>query len=412
MPEVVNLIVLSIPIFFLLIGIEIIIDKSKKTGYYRLNDALSNINAGITEQVTGAFLKAFVIGIYIWIYDHYAVMDIGAGVLTWIVLFIGVDFFYYWFHRLAHEINVLWGGHVVHHQSEEYNLSVALRQGAFQKFGSFLFYLPLAFIGFNPTMFIVISQIQTLYQFWIHTKTIHLLPAPLEYVLNTPSHHRVHHGRNPKYIDKNHGGTLIIWDRLFGTFQKEEEEVVYGITKPLKTWNPLRAQFDFWKELWADLSRTKNFTDKLKLLLLPPGWFPKELGGPQQAPEITPATAVKFNTVIPVQLNYYVFVQFIIILGITSLFLFTYESFPVVTGVLFMLLILLSITSIGLILEANKRAYVIEIIRLIASVLFYVYLVQQDIIVDATIGYTSAMVVYTLLSLTIFISMRKTFAVK
>lgn len=412
MPEVVNLIVLSIPIFFLLIGIEIIIDKSKKTGYYRLNDALSNINAGITEQVTGAFLKAFVIGIYIWIYDHYAVMDIGAGVLTWIVLFIGVDFFYYWFHRLAHEINVLWGGHVVHHQSEEYNLSVALRQGAFQKFGSFLFYLPLAFIGFNPTMFIVISQIQTLYQFWIHTKTIHLLPAPLEYVLNTPSHHRVHHGRNPKYIDKNHGGTLIIWDRLFGTFQKEEEEVVYGITKPLKTWNPLRAQFDFWKELWADLSRTKKFTDKLKLLLLPPGWFPKELGGPQQAPEITPATAVKFNTVIPVQLNYYVFVQFIIILGITSLFLFTYESFPVVTGVLFMLLILLSITSIGLILEANKRAYVIEIIRLIASVLFYVYLVQQDIIVDATIGYTSAMVIYTLLSLTIFISMRKTFAVK
>ena len=412
MPEVVNLIVLSIPIFFLLIGIEIIIDKSKKTGYYRLNDALSNINAGITEQVTGAFLKAFVIGIYIWIYDHYAVMDIGAGVVTWIVLFIGVDFFYYWFHRLAHEINVLWGGHVVHHQSEEYNLSVALRQGAFQKFGSFLFYLPLAFIGFNPTMFIVISQIQTLYQFWIHTKTIHLLPAPLEYVLNTPSHHRVHHGRNPKYIDKNHGGTLIIWDRLFGTFQKEEEEVVYGITKPLKTWNPLRAQFDFWKELWADLSRTKNFTDKLKLLLLPPGWFPKELGGPQQAPEITPATAVKFNTVIPVQLNYYVFVQFIIILGITSLFLFTYESFPVVTGVLFMLLILLSITSIGLILEANKRAYVIEIIRLIASVLFYVYLVQQDIIVDAKIGYTSAMVIYTLLSLTIFISMRKTFAVK
>jgi alkylglycerol monooxygenase len=412
MPEVVNLIVLSIPIFFLLIGIEIIIDKSKKTGYYRLNDALSNINAGITEQVTGAFLKAFVIGIYIWIYDHYAVMDIGAGVLTWIVLFIGVDFFYYWFHRLAHEINVLWGGHVVHHQSEEYNLSVALRQGAFQKFGSFLFYLPLAFIGFNPTMFIVISQIQTLYQFWIHTKTIHLLPAPLEYVLNTPSHHRVHHGRNPKYIDKNHGGTLIIWDRMFGTFQKEEEEVVYGITKPLKTWNPLRAQFDFWKELWADLSRTKKFTDKLKLLLLPPGWFPKELGGPQQAPEITPATAVKFNTVIPVQLNYYVFVQFIIILGITSLFLFTYESFPVVTGVLFMLLILLSITSIGLILEANKRAYVIEIIRLIASVLFYVYLVQQDIIVDAKIGYSSAMVVYTLLSLTIFISMRKTFAVK
>lgn len=139
MPEAVNYIVYSIPVFFLLIGIEILIDKSKKTGYYRLNDALSNINAGITEQVTGAFLKAFVVGIYAWIFAHYKLTTIQPTIVNWIILFIGVDFFYYWFHRLAHEINVLWGGHVVHHQSEEYNLSVALRQGAFQKFGSFLF---------------------------------------------------------------------------------------------------------------------------------------------------------------------------------------------------------------------------------------------------------------------------------
>jgi len=410
MPAAVNYIVYAIPVFFLLIGIELLIDKSKKTGYYRLNDALSNINAGITEQVTGAFLKAFVVGVYAWIFDHYKVTTIPPTLLNWTILFIGIDFFYYWFHRLAHEINVLWGGHVVHHQSEEYNLSVALRQGAFQKFGSFLFYLPLAFIGFDPVMFIIISQFQTLYQFWIHTKTIHLLPKPIEYIFNTPSHHRVHHGRNPKYIDKNHGGTLIIWDRMFGTFQKEEEEVVYGITKPLKTWNPLRAQLDFWKDLFADLSKTKKLTDKLKLLFFPPGWFPQELGGPQSAPEITPDIAVKYNTVIPVKLNYYVLVQFVIILGLASLFLFTYESYDLTTGLIFMALILFSITSIGMILEANRKAYVIEIGRLLFTVVFYVLMVQQNILHDPNYMGLIGLIVFALGSILVFISMRKTFA--
>lgn len=410
MPAAVNYIVYAIPVFFLLIGIELLIDKSKKTSYYRLNDALSNINAGITEQVTGAFLKAFVVGVYAWIFDHYKLTTIPPTLLNWTILFIGIDFFYYWFHRLAHEINVLWGGHVVHHQSEEYNLSVALRQGAFQKFGSFLFYLPLAIIGFDPVMFIIISQFQTLYQFWIHTKTIHLLPKPIEYIFNTPSHHRVHHGRNPKYIDKNHGGTLIIWDRMFGTFQKEEEEVVYGITKPLKTWNPLRAQLDFWKDLLTDIAKTKKLSDKLKLLFFPPGWFPQELGGPQTAPEITPNIAVKYNTVIPVKLNYYVLVQFVIILGLASLFLFTYESYDLTTGLIFMALILFSITSIGMILEANRKAYVIEIGRLLFTVVFYVLMVQQNILQDPNYLGLIGLIIFALGSTLVFISMRKTFA--
>lgn len=368
MPEAVNYIVYSIPVFFLLIGVELLIDKLRKTGYYRLNDALSNINAGITEQVTGAFLKAFVVGVYAWIFDHWRLYTVDQTAVAWVVLFIGVDFFYYWFHRLAHEINVLWGGHVVHHQSEEYNLSVALRQGAFQKFGSFLFYLPLAFAGFDPVMFILVSQFQTLYQFWIHTKTIHLLPAPLEFVLNTPSHHRVHHGCNPQYIDRNHGGTLIIWDRMFGTFQKEEEEVVYGITKPLHTWNPLRAQIDFWRDLARDLAHTHSWKDKLRILFRPPGWFPAELGGPQQPPKITVDTQEKFDTHIPAQLNYYVFAQFVLLLGMTSYFLFSFDSIALLSRLALLIYIILSITAFGLMLENNRRASWIELIRLLATV--------------------------------------------
>jgi len=412
MPEAVNYIIYSIPVFFLLIGIELLFDKLNKTGYYRLNDALTNINAGITEQVTGAFLKAFVVGIYAWMFDHYKLFTVPNTILTWVFLFIAIDFFYYWFHRLAHEVNVLWGGHVVHHQSEEYNLSVALRQGAFQKFGSFLFYLPLAFLGFNPVLFIVISQFQTLYQFWIHTKTIKLLPAPFEYIFNTPSHHRVHHGRNPKYIDKNHGGTLIIWDRLFGTFQKEEEEVIYGITKPLNTWNPLRAQLDFWKDLAIDLRHTHKFSDKLKLLFLPPGWLPSELGGPKFAPEITPETAVKYDTRIPVGLNYYVLIQFVFILTFTSYFLFSFDNFNILTNVLFMLLILLSVTAAGLILEANRNAFFVEIFRLIITIFFYNYLLQNNIITNFSGFDLFVLIAINLISLVIFTPFKNVFSKK
>lgn len=402
MPEAVNYIVYSIPVFFLLIGVEILIDKAKKTGYYRLNDALSNINAGITEQVTGAFLKTFVVGLYAWTFEHLRVTTMPDTIWMWVILFIGVDFFYYWFHRLAHEINVLWGGHVVHHQSEEYNLSVALRQGAFQKFGSFLFYLPLAWIGFDPVMFIVVSQFQTLYQFWIHTKVIHKLPAPLEFIFNTPSHHRVHHGRNPKYIDRNHGGTLIIWDRMFGTFQKEEEEVVYGITKPLQTWNPLRAQLDFWKDLGRDLARTPGFIDKLKLLFLPPGWLPATLGGPQTAPEVSKETAKKFDTRISMQMNTYVFIQFVITLGITSWFLFTYEQMSLSNGLIVMLYVLISITATGMLLEGSRWAVFMERLRLIGMLLVFFYLHHDGFFGIIPVSDYNPLILYILISLVVF----------
>jgi sterol desaturase/sphingolipid hydroxylase (fatty acid hydroxylase superfamily) len=407
MPEAVNYIVYSIPVFFLLIGVEILIDKARKTGYYRLNDAVSNINAGITEQVTGAFLKAFVVGLYAWTFDHIRIATMPNTIWMWVLLFIGVDFFYYWFHRLAHEINVLWGGHVVHHQSEEYNLSVALRQGAFQKFGSFLFYLPLAWIGFDPVKFIVVSQIQTLYQFWIHTKVIERLPAPVEFIFNTPSHHRVHHGRNPKYIDKNHGGTLIIWDRMFGTFQREDEEVVYGITTPLATWNPLRAQLEFWKDLLRDLAHTPGFVDKLKLLLLPPGWFPAALGGPKAPPPVTKATEHKFDTHVSSAMNVYVFVQFVIILGVTSWFLFSYEAMSLIVGLVIMGYIVISITATGLILEGSKQASRVEMLRLLLTLVIFFYAHYAGVFGIISVRYYIPVIAYMLLSILAFNKLSK-----
>lgn len=376
MQEPVNYIVLAIPVFFLLIGIEILFDRLRKSGYYRLNDTISNINAGITEQVSGVFFKVVVIGCYWWVYDNIRIATMPNNLLIWIALFIGIDFFYYWFHRLAHEVNVLWGGHVVHHQSEEYNLSVALRQGAFQKFGSFAFYLPLAVLGFDPLMFIVISQWQTIYQFWIHTKVIGKLHPTLELVLNTPSHHRVHHGRNPAYIDKNHGGTLIIWDRLFGTFQEELEPVVYGITIPLATWDPMRAQTDIWKDIGRAFAAAQGWKHKVGILLRQPGWLPDELGGPIVPQPVDAQSVIKFDVAIPPWLHRYVLVQFLLILTLASYFLFSFEGFDRWLQALMAAMVLYSITSVGWLLELHSRREWVEGIRLMANVIVATVMLQ------------------------------------
>ncbi len=236
-----NPIVLSIPIFFILIGIELLVERFSQRKLYRLPDAIANLSCGITSQLSGLFLRIFVIGIYQFLFENFALFTLEKTWLYWLALVLLVDFAYYWAHRMSHEINLFWGGHVVHHQSEDYNLSVALRQSSLQVVWTFAFSLPIAFLGFDTWDFALISAFNTLYQFWIHTEAINKLPKWVEFIFNTPSHHRVHHGRDPKYIDKNHAGSLIIWDRIFGTFQPEEEKPTYGITKPINSWNPICA---------------------------------------------------------------------------------------------------------------------------------------------------------------------------
>ncbi len=335
----------------------------KKSGWYRFNDAVTNISCGIAQQITGVFSKTILIIGYIYLYENHRIFNIHENLITWVLLFIGIDFFYYWFHRLAHEVSLFWGTHIVHHQSEEYNLSVALRQSSLQGFISMIFYLPLAFIGFNPISFVTISAFQTLYQFWIHTKAIDKLPTWFEYIFNTPSHHRVHHGRNPKYIDKNHGGTLIIFDRMFGTFQEEEEEVVYGVTKPLSSWNPLWANFDWYADLWQDLKKDMTMADRFRVLFNKPGWLPEYLGG-YRAPREFQSTQVQvFDTTIPLGLNYYILVQYLIILSVTSGFLFNLDKFSRWEQIGIAVFIIWSITNIGGIFEKKKWSFLFEYLR-------------------------------------------------
>lgn len=364
MGEAVDYIALSIPVFFLLIGMELLVSKLKHTKLYRFNDAITNLSCGIGQQVLGIFLKTVLVLFYVFIYDHFRLTTMPNGVLTWILLFIGIDFFYYWFHRLTHEISVMWGSHVVHHQSEEYNLTVALRQGWVQSIFSTIFYLPLAFIGFNPVLFLTINAFQTLYQFWIHTRTIGKLPKWFEFIFNTPSHHRVHHGVNPIYIDRNHGGTLIIFDRMFGTFQEEQEEVVYGVTQQPNSWNPLWLNVEYWAWMWKTMLKSRTWKDRWKVLTKEPGWQPDYLGGAQHPKTVTPKTFHKYETQIPVSLSYYVLMQYFLVLTGTTLFLFSAENMPVYVQIAIAVLIIVSVINMGAIFEKKRWVWYAEMIRL------------------------------------------------
>lgn len=362
----VSYIALSIPVFFLLIGVELLVGYLKEEKLYRFNDALTNINLGTGQQIVGVMVKGFFFLGYLFLYER-RLFEIPNTWWSWMLLFLGVDFFYYWFHRLSHEINFLWAAHIVHHQSEDYNLSVALRQSWFQGWFSWAFYLPLAVVGFDPIMFAAVNSFNTLYQFWIHTTTIKNM-GPLEWVFNTPSHHRVHHGSNPKYIDRNHAGSLIIWDRLFGTFQKEEEEVVYGITKPLNSWNPVWANIHYWQELW-ELAKQSTGFDKIRVFLKPPGWQPEYLGGFQAPQEIDKSTYNKYDFDGLRHDHIYVFFVFLVALGLATAVLFLKSSIAILPLYATMAYLLATLGVTGGLMENRKWLIPAEYGRIIATLL-------------------------------------------
>ncbi len=327
-------------------------------------DAYANIGSGIFEQVTGVFAKVFTIGVYVFFYDRFRVFDIPTSWPYLILLWLAIDFSYYWAHRWSHTVNLFWLGHVVHHQSEDYNFSVALRQGAFQKIFTFWVYIPMAIVGFDPTWFVIIGALNTVYQFWIHTEQINKM-GWFEVIFNTPSHHRVHHGRNPKYIDKNHAGSLIIWDKMFGTFQAEEETPVYGVTKPTAHWDPVSAHIQPFIDLIKSTRQVSGIKNKVAILYHSPGWFPEENGGVQFPPEVSKEDYTKFDVKPPSQLRAYLFIHFLFILSTTAYFLFSYSDQQVITNLYWAVGISFSIISLGLLFESRKYAWIIEVIRLL-----------------------------------------------
>lgn len=269
---------LAIPFFVLTIILEIALTRFKAVkSHYETKDTMASLGMGLGSNVAGLLTGGAAVAATVWVWQH-RVFDIPmTAIWAWVAIFFLEDLTYYWFHRLSHERRFWWAAHVNHHSSQHYNLSTALRQtwtGGLA--GTWALWLPLAFLGFPPAMLAIQKGISLVYQFWIHTEAIGRMPRWFEAVFNTPSHHRVHHARNPRYLDSNYAGILIIWDRLFGTFQPEldEETPRYGIVKNLSSFNILRVAFHEWAGIAKDLAGSRSLREVAGYLFGPPGWSP------------------------------------------------------------------------------------------------------------------------------------------
>jgi sterol desaturase/sphingolipid hydroxylase (fatty acid hydroxylase superfamily) len=263
----------AIPFFILLLSIEAWFSYKENKNLYEKKDTWSSLALGIGNVLTGFVTKALIFGLFTVLYKYRFFTLDSSKWWVWILLFFADDFSYYWFHRISHHVNWFWASHVVHHSSRRYNLAAALRQTwTGNATGSFLFWCWMPLVGFHPLLVLVMQQVSLIYQFWIHTEAIRKMPAWFELTFNTPSHHRVHHGSDLKYLDKNHAGILIIWDRLFGTFKQEEERPNYGLTRNVNTFNPVSVAFSEWRHLYKKMAGTHSARDTFKYLIKPPGW--------------------------------------------------------------------------------------------------------------------------------------------
>ena len=308
-----NLVVYAVPIFILAILVELAYGLAVHRNTYRLNDSFSSLALGVLSQA-----RRFVtlgVGGYVYhlitVYFSLPLMD-ASHWFTWVLAMVLYDFCYYWLHRLGHERTILWAAHVAHHQSEDYNLTTALRQTSTGFLLGWIFYIPMYLVGIPAEVVVTVGSINLIYQFWVHTEHLPKL-GWYEWIFVTPSNHRVHHAQNDIYLDRNYGGLFILWDRLFGTFQEEldEETVVYGIRGPLKSWNPVRALTHIYVDMARDSWRTADWRDKLRVWVSRTGWRPADVAASDPREKIDPAHFVKYDPRVPGPVSLYALFQLV-----------------------------------------------------------------------------------------------------
>ncbi len=355
------------PIVLFLLILEIIFCVRSKNGYYSFQDTITNLGTGIGNQCVNLAVAFFVYKWYGWLYQ-FAPWQIPPTWYYLILLLLLQDFIFYWFHRIGHTINIFWAAHMPHHSSEEMNLSVGIRASFTQRLFQFLFFdWILVLVGFSPEMVYAMAAVHLLMAYWHHTQVIKKLGWFEKYFV-TPSHHRVHHGVNPQYIDKNYSEFLIIWDKIFGTYEEEVEEVCYGITHPPRTWDPIYINFQYWKQLWDDAVAAPYWWDKIRLWFMPLGWRPRGLPpfNPNNEPiGYTKAEQTKFESKQFANSKPYLIAQ--VVLGLLFLVITINFALPltpidrtVMSAGLFLMII-----SWGGIMQAKKWSVSLEIIRLL-----------------------------------------------
>ena len=403
-----DLIAFAVPFFLLALLIELFADWQKGSGFYRSNDAINSLSAGMLSSTTGYFTKFLSILLWGLVLQNFALIDMQLtwfdfsprGVVLWVAAALGWDFCYYWAHRFGHEISVLWAAHAVHHQSEEYNLSTALRQTSTGFLFDWIFYVPLFLIGFPLEVIVTVNAVNLIYQFWVHTRIVRRLGV-LDKILVTPSNHRVHHAQNERYIDKNYGGMLILWDRLFGTFEAEsdDEPVVFGVRKPLANWNPFWANLQVYDYLLFDARKTARWRDKLGVWFRRTGWRPADVESRYPRKRSDFSAFRKFDPPVSPGQRRYVLTQFAVaIVGVFLIAeLFAREG---AAAVLFPCILLwLQLYALGLLNEGRAAAKRIELLRLFVAVPVFFLLMQQTADgIEVRVGGWIAMIVYVAVS--------------
>ncbi|MFJ2479721.1 sterol desaturase family protein [Pseudomonas sp. NPDC087598] len=361
-----DFILYAVPFFLVLIALELLADRWRGVSNYRLADAVNSISTGVLSTTTGLLTKGVGLVTYAFALEHLALFRLSADSFwVWVFAFVLYDFCYYWLHRLGHERNILWAAHSVHHQSEEYNLSTALRQTSSGFLLGWIFYLPMAVLGVPLLVFVSVAALNLLYQFWVHTKHIPKL-GWFEWCFVTPSNHRAHHAQNALYMDRNYGGVFIIWDRLFGTFQEEDdnEPVIFGVTTPLASWNPLWANLQFYAQLWDDARRTESRRDKLRIWFMRTGWRPADVAAkyPMSKPDLTRFR--KFEVPLERRQQWYVALQFCVYIALGSYLMNLERSLPTAALVLGWGAVAFGVFALGVALENRHWTLKVELLRL------------------------------------------------
>lgn len=336
----------------------------KKNDVYRFENSISNLSIGICERLINLFMAPIFYVLFAFIYEHYALMHISSVWYNWILLLLLTDFVWYWYHRLGHEVNLFWAAHIVHHQSEDFNLTVAARITVFQAWLRTVFWCVLPLLGFSPEMVTGILVFHGSYSFFTHTRLIGKLGI-LEQVLITPSHHRVHHACNESYLDKNYGDVFVFWDKLFGTFQKETVPPVYGLTHPLKSHSFLWQHFHYYAEMYVTASRKKNWKEKISVFFESPA---------KMDPDVRPALERKLlrkrNQPMRPRFRVYVTVQLIIAFALLGYFMVMYSDLNKWARAEYFVLIVSTLSICGAVLEQKRWVYFLELFRVGQFLLF------------------------------------------
>ncbi|MEM6380693.1 MAG: sterol desaturase family protein [Bacteroidota bacterium] len=347
----------AIPLFMSLVLIEIIHEFHNGHKTHRFNSTLANLSVGVVEMIVGASSHLLILFFYILVFEHWAFVKWEPSPLMWCVGLLAYEVCYYWKHRLAHEVNLLWGAHIVHHQSEDMNFSTATRLSATSSIWGVFFYMPIALLGITPFVFMVVKALTLTYQFFIHTEHISRLPRWFEFIFNTPSHHRVHHAYQEQYLDKNYGSLLIIWDRIFGTFAEEKEKPVYGTLKKLDSWNPVEVNISYYRNIASWISKSTSIKDKLRVIFGRSDMIPEYLIEDSNSQDHN-GRDEKYNagSKLSKAISIYVLIQFIMILSLAFLLLFFYHDLNWWEVVLVTFWALMSLNLLGQLLQGKRKS--------------------------------------------------------